>query len=73
MWERITRMPRFNGGPGGTGRKHHKQKRGITSKSHYPDRLAARGVTSKSVHMRTIEDLRKRADRRDAEQETDDE
>ena len=54
-------MPRHNGGQsvgGGTGRKHHKKKRGITTKSRYPSRLSARGISSKSVHMKSLETLR---------------
>lgn len=62
-------MPRFNGGAGGTSRKHHRKSRGIrTSTYRYAARLAARGVTSKSVHMRGLDDLRKRAARGDTGQ-----
>jgi hypothetical protein len=57
-------MPRYNSGTGGTSRKHHRAKRGFKVVSHYPERLRARGMTSKSVHMRPLEDLRKRAERR---------
>ena len=56
-------MARFNGGTGGTGRKHHKQKRGVTAKSRYPERLEARGTTNRHVHMRSLDDLRSRAAR----------
>jgi hypothetical protein len=66
-------MARFNGGVGGTGRKHHKKKRGVTTKSNYPARLAARGLTSRSVHMRPLDDLRKRAARRAAGEQEDEE
>ena len=57
-------MPRYSGGPGGTSRKHHRKSRGVKASTYrYAARLAARGMTAKSVHMRTLSDLRKRAER----------
>lgn len=52
-------MGRALGGRGGSSRKHHA--RHNRSRSHYPERLAARGLTSVSVRMLSLEELRKRA------------
>jgi hypothetical protein len=66
-------MPRYNGGAGGTSRKYHRARRGFTTTSNYPERLRARGLTSKSVRMRSLEDLRKRAERAERGEQEDEE
>jgi uncharacterized protein YcnI len=53
-------MPRHNGGSGGSNRKYHQAKRGNRAKSHYADRLVARGMTSAKVQMPTLDSLRKK-------------
>jgi hypothetical protein len=53
-------MARSNGGLGGSNRKHHQIKRGRRAKSHYPERLIARGMTAAKVRMASLESLRKR-------------
>jgi hypothetical protein len=53
-------MARSNGGLGGSNRKYHQTKRGVRAKSHYAERLSARGMTSAKVRMPTLESLRKK-------------
>lgn len=47
-------------------RKHNCPKRGRRNKSHYPERLTARGLT-KAPQMESVEVLRARQERRKAQ------
>jgi hypothetical protein len=42
------------------GGRYTKPRRGWRSKSHYPERLKRRGLTSAMVHMESLDTLRKR-------------
>ncbi len=61
-------MPRHSGGPGGSGRKYHGQKRGLRAKSHYKDRLRKRGLSAREVVMESLDVLRKRGERSGAQE-----
>jgi hypothetical protein len=50
-------MARMAGGPGGSNRKYHVKHSGTGG---YARRLEARGVSAAHVHMKDVEDLRRR-------------